>query len=202
MLSRQSTALLSLLAIAGCNSPASIEITPKMPYIGSKNAPLQLKAVVKDSSGKVLSDAKVSFSALTPTIIGVTESGSVVGLHSGNGAVLVRCGDVQKKVEVRVLIAKRLVIEPDNPVLNVGLKNKAFKVTLYDDRGKPMLAAGKVKWTSSDPSVMPIDQNGLGKTLKDGKTTVTAYASGIRGATIVTVSHEKMQKDGYLGQGK
>ncbi len=37
------------------------------------------------------------------------------------------------------------------------------------------------------------------KTLKEGKATLTAKAAGIVGSTVVTVEHEKMQADGYIG---
>lgn len=192
--------LLQLL-LSGCGSPKKIEVKPDPAMIRSKAVPLQLKVTVKDGSGKVLSDAKVSYQALTPTILTVDATGKVRATHSGAGAVMIKAGKIEKKHEISVVIPGRIDIDPANPTLNVGLK-KNIKATLFNDRGKPMLAASNVVWSSSDPTVVSIDKDGMIKTIKEGKATITAKAAGIKGTTVITVQHEKMQPDGYLGHDK
>lgn len=187
--------------LAACDSPAKIEVEPKMPMLQNTEKTLKLKVTVKDKSGKVLPGAKYTFQALTPTLLSVDSTGSVRASQSGVGAVLVSVGKLTKKVEISIQIPKRIGIDPDSPTLNVGLR-KNIKATLYNDRGKAMLAAGPVTWTSSDPEVVSIDKDGMIKTIKEGKATITARASGISGTTVITVEHEKMQADGYLGHGK
>ena len=194
-------ALLFAFSLAGCSSPEKIEVEPKIAMIRSKSAPLPLKVTVKDGSGKVLEDVKVSFQALTPTILTVDAQGKVTATHSGAGAVMVKAGKIEKKVEISVVIPGRIAIDPASPTLNVGL-SKNIKATIYNDRGKPMLAASKVIWSSSDATVVSVDGDGMIKTLKEGTATITAKAAGISGSTVITVQHEKMQADGYLGHGK
>jgi uncharacterized protein YjdB len=194
-------AVVSSLLLCACSSPEKIEVLPKPAMITTKAVPLQLKATVKDSAGKVLSDVKVSYQALTPTILTVDATGKVRATHSGAGAVMVKAGKVEQKVEISVVIPGKIKIDPHNPTLNLGLK-KNIKATLYNDRDKPMLAASKVIWSSSDPTVVSIDADGMIKTIKEGKATITAKAAGIQGTTVITVQHEKMQPDGYIGHDK
>ncbi|MCK5797797.1 MAG: Ig-like domain-containing protein [Deltaproteobacteria bacterium] len=191
----------SFMLVSACSSPAKITVVPKAPLIRSKAEPLVLKVTVKDSAGAVLPQAKVSFQALTPTVLVVDAQGSVRAFHSGAGAVLVKAGKVTRKVEISVVIPGRIAILPSAPVMNMGI-SKNFKARLFNDRGKPMLAAGKVLWSSSDPTIVSVDADGMIKTLKEGKATLTAKASGIAGSTVVTVEHEKMQADGYIGHGQ
>ncbi len=185
----------------GCNSPKTIEVKPNPAMIRSKAEALQLKVTVKDGSGKVLPNVKVSYQALTATILTVDAMGKVRASHSGAGAVLVKAGKIEQKHEITVVIPGRVHIDPANPTLNVGLK-KNIKANLYNDRGKPMLAASNVIWSSSDPAVVSIDKDGMITTIKEGKVTITAKVAGIEGTAVITVQHEKMQPDGYLGHDK
>ncbi|MBW2731880.1 MAG: Ig-like domain-containing protein [Deltaproteobacteria bacterium] len=186
------------LGVLGCSSPASIEVTPKTPLIKRLGKELKLQVKVKDGSGEVLVGEKVHFTPLTPTVCMIDGNGIILPVKSGNGAVLLKAGKIEKKVDVRVQIPKRIAIDPSDVVMNQGV-SRNLKATLHNDVGQPMIGVKKVRWTSSAPEVVKIDDDGMIKTLKEGKATITAYSEGVQGKSVITVEHEKLQDDGYLG---
>lgn len=192
------TALLLTLFCWACDSPATIDVEPKRPLLTNKDDRLQLKATVKDEQGKALAGAKVSFKSLTPTMASVDALGSVQAITSGTAAILVQSGSATKQVEVLIQIAKKIKIEPDSPMMMVGV-TKRFKATVIDDRDQPMIA-GKIRWASSDPTIFSVDSYGDVKTIKEGTAKLTAHAPGISDSTEITVKHEELSEDGTLSQ--
>lgn len=189
---------LTLALGGGCNTPASIEVEPARPLLTTKNQTVQLVARVKDQQGKLLRGVPVVFKSLTPTMASVDELGNVQPVTSGMATILVEAGKVSRQVEVLIQLAQRIAIDPENPMLMLGV-TKRFKGTVYDDRKKPMIA-GEIRWTSSDPTVFTVDRYGDVKTLKEGKSVLTAHAAGITGTTEIVVKHEELMEDGTLSQ--
>lgn len=187
--------VVTLVLIAGSlgctGTPASIDVQPPDLILRRTGQSKRLHAVAKDRHGKALPDAKISFQALTPQILGVDpNSGEVTALQSGDGLVMVRAGEIEQKVAVRIRIASTIEIDPDRPVYNLGVTT-TLKAMVVDDRGKPMLTGQSIRWESSDPSVASIDDQGQLRTLNEGQTTITAHAGSVDGSTRVTVHHEK-----------
>ncbi|MCA9667203.1 MAG: Ig-like domain-containing protein [Myxococcales bacterium] len=195
-------ALLPLVSLAfvasGCSKEAaSISVEPKTARLTNEVRSVQLTATPRDSAGKAMK-LPVTFSSMTPTIITTSADGQVQAVSSGQGTVLVKAGEKTKKeVIVIVQLAKKIEIDPDSPMMMVGV-TRGFKATVLNDKKQPLLAGG-VRWTSSDPSVAKVDKHGNVKTLKEGTTTLTAHAAGISAKTVITVKHEKY-KDGELRQ--
>lgn len=194
---RRTTVLLVLLAW-GCQGPASIEVEPQNPLITTQGGTVQLKATVKDKQGKVLQGATVSFKSLTPTMASVDAGGTVTAVTSGTATILIEAGDVSKQVGILIQIAKRIQIDPEGPLLMLGV-TRGFKGTVIDDRDNPLIA-GKIRWTSSDTGIFTVDEHGNVKTVGEGKATLTAHAAGIKDTTEITVKHEELQEDGTLTQ--
>lgn len=178
-------------AVSGCSQPASIEVDPEMMFLKRKGQQQRMSVVVKDRGGRGIDDAEFSLAALTPQVIAVdTRTGLVTALRSGDGAVLVKAGDVTKTVSVRVQIAVRVDITPTDLVMNLGV-SRPMVATVLNDRGDPVVATKPIRWSVSDPSVVSIDRDGVVKTLKEGQVVITAYAGDTRGQTTITVKHER-----------
>lgn len=192
--------IISMSLFVACTSPAKIEIKPEFPNI-SNYEPSVLTAIVKDSQGKVLDSVDVEFSSVTPAVLTINPKGMMQAVRSGNGVILVKAGSIKKKIKVNVQIPAKIVISPEAPVFNVGIR-RDLKATLYNDRDKPFLGGDKVKWSTSNPDIVSITKDGMIKTLKEGKSTITAAMRQLSGSTVITVEHEKLQEDGYLGHSK
>ncbi len=76
--------------------------------------------------------------------------------------------------------------------LNIG-ESKKLTATV-----KPDNATDKtVTWTSADPAVAAVDENGKVTALSAGTTVVTAKAGGVSAACTVTVAHKKTGGSGH-----
>ncbi|MCC6746458.1 MAG: Ig-like domain-containing protein [Deltaproteobacteria bacterium] len=196
---RRALLLSALLALASCAAkPSSIEVTPDQPVLGGRGGRVQAKATVKDKEGNVMPAQAVVYRSLNPTLFAVDDKGQMEALRSGSGKLLVQAGEVTKEVPVVVQIPKRVEIDPEAPVLMVGVR-RAFKATVLNDQDQAMFGGG-IRWASSDPSVASIDDKGTVKTVKEGEVTITAEAAGVKGTTKLTVKHERLQEDGTLSQ--
>lgn len=193
---RASAPLLLVVGALGCNAPATIEVQPQPVLLKRQGEKLKLDVRVKDKKGLLLPDARPTFTALTPEVLTVDTDGTVTALRSGEGAVLVAVGDVSATPKIGVRIAKRIEIEPSNPVFNLGVGTQ-LKAIIYDDRGDPMITAQPLRWSVSDPKVLALDGEGTIKTLEEGRATITAYLEDLRATTVVTVKHESYdEKEG------
>ncbi|MCB9557699.1 MAG: Ig-like domain-containing protein [Deltaproteobacteria bacterium] len=193
---RASKLALLVLAVAcgGCKSPAAIDVSPETIRLTHERRQLQLRAVVKDSSGSPLEGVPVSFASLTPTIVSAASDGLIRAVKSGTGTVLAKAGNVKQEVSVVVQIAKKVTIDPDGARLNLGVTRK-FRASVLDDQDRPLLAIGTVTWESSNPAVATIDAQGNVKTLTEGKTVLIAKVAGLSGSTTLEVKHEKFNKE-------
>jgi uncharacterized protein YjdB len=192
------TIALLLVGVTGCSGPAKIEIEPDRPLLTGLKDTVQLRATVRDKGGSVLTTATVTWKTMTPTIASVDASGNVSPVTSGTATILAECGKVTKEVEVIVVVPKKIIIQPESPMLMMGL-TKGFKATVMSDRDQPIFV-GEMRWSTSDPEIFTVDKNGNVKSIKEGKATLTVHAGGIAGSTEITVKHEELHEDGSLSQ--
>jgi|GEM_PF-5706993 uncharacterized protein YjdB len=192
-----SFALAPLLVACG-DTATKVEVSPERALLTSAGQSLSLTATAKSKKGALLADAKLIFKSSAPGVATVDSKGGVRALKSGSATITVTAGKVSGTMTVSVQIPKRIEISPNNPVYNLGIST-GFRATVYTDADEKMIA-GKTRWTSSDATIVSIDDAGNLKTLKEGKVTLTVFAAGIKGTTVVTVSHERLDKDGYLTQ--
>lgn len=195
---RRSGLVVVVLSCLACSEPATIEVGPEARLVSSKTESLQLRATVKDKSGKVLSQTPVTWTSMTPTMANVDTSGNVTAVTSGTASILVRAGKAAKEVDVIISLPKRIAIDPDHPMLMMGI-TKAFKATVYNDRDQPLIA-GEIRWSTSDPKIFTVDRFGNVKTLEEGTANLTVHALGIQGTTEIVVKHEELHEDGSLSQ--
>lgn len=188
----------ALLLSSGCNRPAKIEIDPAHPILTGKSETIQLRATVRDQSGNVMGGVPVKWTAMTPTMATVDENGTVRPVTSGAATILAQAGKLSKEIEVQVQIPKRIVIDPDHPMLMLGV-TKGFKATVLNDRDLPMII-GEMRWSTSDPAIFTVDNLGNVKTLQEGEAVLTVDAGGIQTKMPVKVKHEELHEDGSLTQ--
>ena len=131
-------------------------------------------------------DKTVTWTSSNPSVATVDQNGRVTALHEGTAAITAKAGD--KTATCTVFVKMR-----DIPVYWIGLDHnylelKEGETTTIIATVKPDNATNKtVTWSSSDPSVATVDQNGRVTALHEGTTTITAKAGDMTATCSVTV---------------
>ena len=128
-------------------------------------------------------DQTVTWTSSNPSVASVDQNGKVTALHEGTAAITAKAGDYTATCTITVKI----------PVQSVTLD----KTTLELDEGEtvtlhatvlPENAADKtVTWTSSNPSVVTVDQSGKVTALYGGTAIISAKAGDRTATCTVTV---------------
>ena len=154
--------------------PARITIEPPSLMFDSVGITGMLTAVVYDEDDKPLSSAVVNWSSSDPTVARVTR-GIVVAVGVGAAQVTAQFGDVSATAAIDV-IQEISFIEIFPSAVSVPLSRPSYKIeTFFYDRNRNIIPNAVVTWTSSDPAVATVDENGV----------VTPVA---RGSTLITVT--------------
>ena len=130
----------------------------------------------------------VDWKSTDTNIVTVSDNGVVKAVGVGTATVKVTVGDVSTTCKVTVL----------QPVTGISLNKSSltmdalgtFQMTasVYPDSANDK----RITWSSSDPAIASIDENGLVTALKKGTATITAAAmdgSGVKSTCKVTVSN-------------
>ena len=130
----------------------------------------------------------VDWKSTDTNIVTVSDNGVVKAVGVGTATVKVTVGDVSATCKVTVL----------QPVTGISLNKSSltmdalgtFQMTasVYPDGANDK----RITWSSSDPAIASVDENGLVTALKKGTATITAAAmdgSGVKSTCKVTVSN-------------
>ena len=130
----------------------------------------------------------VDWKSTDTNIVTVSDNGVVKAVGVGTATVKVTVGDVSTTCKVTVL----------QPVTGINLNKSSltmdalgtFQMTasVYPDSANDK----RITWSSSDPAIASVDENGLVTALKKGTATITAAAmdgSGVKSTCKVTVSN-------------
>lgn len=160
---------------------ASIAVTPDAVTLDALEATAQLQATARDAGGNSM-NAVFNWTSADTTVASVTSSGLVTAQGNGMTTVTVASGSVTQAVSVSVQQRlARLALSPDAVLLEALGANSQLEVTPQDANGHRMSA--DVRWTSSDPSIVTVDGDGLVTAKGHGTATVTA-TSGTYSATV------------------
>ncbi len=148
-----------------------------------------LKAVITPNNA---TNKEVTWKSSDSSVVSVDKNGKVTANKVGTATITVTTKDGNKTATIKITVKEQLVTS-----ISIG-KDKKMTVgesTKLSATVKPNNATNKgVTWSSSDPSVATVDQNGNVKALKPGtvKITATAKDDSKKSATI-TITVEKKQ---------
>lgn len=193
-----------ITAMAG-SATAMCKVTVVVPVTGITISPNALK-LDRDTTGQLTatvspSDATektVTWESLNPNIVTVDQTGKVTAIFKGMAIIKATIGAFEGTSTVTVVV----------PVLSVTLNKN--KLTLNKDAKETLVATvnpsdaddATVTWTSSDPSVATVDENGLVTALAGGTTKITASAGGKSADCMVTVNVPGNTEDFGGGNGQ
>lgn len=149
----------------------------------------QLLAALRAADGTVLEGREVQWSSSASGVATVTNSGLVTAIAPGTVTVTAtsegRSGalvlTVQSPAPASVLVT------PGSVSLTVG--GSANLVASVRDAGGNTLTGERVTWTTSNPGVVSVQQNGGITAVGTGVATVSATAGGRTGSALITVQN-------------
>jgi trimeric autotransporter adhesin len=142
-------------------------------FSDSSTAPLT--GVMFTSSDETIVSVDANGLASTHTVGTVTLT-ATVGSVSGTGAFTV---GPQSLVSIAV--------NPTNPSIPLGLQQQFTVTGTFTDGSTQQLASG-VTWSSSDQTVVTVDQNGLATSVGTGSTAIAAKVGALSSSGSITVS--------------
>ena len=130
----------------------------------------------------------VTWKSTDEKVATISDSGEVKAVGAGTATIKVVVGDISATCQVTVL----------QPVTGINLNKSSLTVdalgtfqmtaSVYPDSANDK----RITWSSSDPAIASVDENGLVTALKKGTATITAAAmdgSGVKSTCKVTVSN-------------
>jgi uncharacterized protein YjdB len=168
-------------------SPSRVVVIPEMARL-TRGSRTKLAAEVRDQLGNVLPSASVSWSSMNPTVATVSSAGEVTAV--GEGTALVRASSAgladTAVVSVEGIPVASVAVSPAAVTLFPGQQQSASAVAL--DASGNQLSDRPVSWTSSNPEIATVSNNGLITAIAIGSAFVTANIEGKSASVSVTVN--------------
>ena len=150
----------------------------------------------------------VSFYSSNTSVVRVDASGYIIAVGAGSAVVTAYSGDIEGYAVIYVSLP---AVVPEYIVLSENrFTLKIDQTAQIQARLLPEEAADgySISYTSNDPSIAVVDENGLITALSEGETTITVEGAGLKETVYVTVSsdiaYDTARLDGFLygGNGK
>ncbi len=146
----------------------------------------QLSARLYDQAGKEVDGLVVDWTSGNESIATVDPSGEVTAKAIGDTTITATIGDVSTTTTVVVFTpVKHVDITPDPAFVDVGA-NEQLSATVYGDNDTVMNGR-TIEWSSSDESIVTVDEEGQITGVAEGQATIRAKATGVTGTVDVTV---------------
>ncbi len=167
--------------------PTSISITPTTVVLTALGDTVRLQAEVRDQNGRAMAGAAIAWASSDPSVATVNSSGLVTAASNGTGSVTAISGTLSAEASLSVMQTASIVaVSPPADTLVAG-DTLRLSAAAFDANGHT-LAGLKFEWSSSDPSVVRVDDSGLVRSAGDGVATVTASTGDAEGSSELTVT--------------
>ncbi|HKD19772.1 MAG TPA: Ig-like domain-containing protein [Thermoanaerobaculia bacterium] len=177
----------AVLCAAACsNKPASIDISPKKVKIYGLERAQRLTARVLDKKGRPMEHSTPSWSA-SNNVVEAQEGGRVVAKKAGKSRVKATFGDVTAEVPVEVIDVATIEIAPPTLTLT-GPAGTAVPLSYTVKDSRQAATDLKPVWTSSNPKVATVSEDGVVTSVTGGTTTIVGKIGDIQGGSDVVVS--------------
>jgi uncharacterized protein YjdB len=128
-------------------------------------------------------DKTVSWSSSDTSVASVDQNGTVTAVNAGSAIVTAQAGTMSATCHISVTIpVESISLNPTEKTIKVG-ETLQLTATVF-----PEDASDKtVQWSSSDTSIVSVNDKGQVKGLKEGTATITASAEGKTAMCTITV---------------
>ena len=168
--------------------PTTVAVTPDTVALTALGQTAQLIAEVRDQVGRVMTDARVSWSSADSTVATVSAAGRVRAVGIGVTAITAMAGEARGTALVTVeQSAGSVIVTPPADTIAPG-DTLRLGAEVYDANGHRVEGAG-LTWSSSNASVATVDTTGLVRGIAEGMATITAMAGSASGTSEITVAN-------------
>ena len=162
--------------------PTSIEITPSSATLNAIDQTVQLAPVVLDENGAEIADASVMWTSGAVDVATVSGQGLVTAVNNGSAVITAQSGRLSASASITVSqVPVRIVIEVPPPGGRFTLTDMGqvkLEATVQDRNGHPV-AGAEVTWSSSDESVVTINDQGVVNEVSSGTALITARSGDL-----------------------
>ena len=156
-----------------------IVLDPSSATLMSLGETLPLAASVVDANGQTIEDAAISWSSSDEGVATVSSQGLVTAVANGNATITAKSGSISSTATITVMqTAHSIVLEPPMTTLTAIDETVQLTAAVLDRNEQPVEGA-TVSWTSSDPGVAAVDDEGLVTAVGNGSVGITAYYGDI-----------------------
>ena len=172
---------------------ASVTVTPATASVDSGKT-VQLTATLRDANGGTLTGRTVTWTSLNPGVATVSSSGLVTGVKSGTANVYALSEGKSDTATITVVApppppppapVASVTVTPVSATVETG-KTVRLTATLRDANGTT-LTGRQVTWTSLNPGVATVSNDGLVTGVAVGTANVYALSEGKSDTSTITV---------------
>jgi uncharacterized protein YjdB len=190
---RATTTTLALLGLAGCldlkttADACSISVAPATLTL-PVNSASSIVGTAFDCSGNSIRNKKISYASSNTAVATVTTEGNVIAVSVGGASVSVVADGKSASVPVTVTpeVAATVIINPS--VLTLRRTNTRDLVATARNSQNTIIANSAFRWSSSNSSILSVDQSGKVTALAPGSVVVTATADQTVGSASIIVT--------------
>lgn len=167
--------------VAVAQEPASVAILPESARLSTVGETVQLEAVVYDSGDAAIPGEAVSWSSSEPAVATVDANGLVTAVSRGTTQVKATSGNASMLAPVSVVFVREafsITLNISAATLTEVGQGLQLVALVYDADGAAIPDA-PVSWSSSEPAVAAVDDNGLVTAVFNGTTRITATSGGV-----------------------
>lgn len=188
-------AILMLVVFAGCNStvkPAEITIQGSNEVVVGEMASYTVKVNPAEAS------KDVTFESNNSEVLEITESGIATAKKEGNVVITAKSKVAEVEATLNIRVVKLIIAVDTIEVYGVDSLTVGDTTTLGVDITPENATDKTVSWTSSNPEVATVDNEGVVTTLKPGVATITAtsnFDNNLTSQIIIEVFEEGSPQD-------
>ena len=158
--------------------PTSMAITPDAATLAAFGQTVQLTATVRDQDGQPMVDLAVNWASGDAGIVTVDAAGVATAVDNGSASVTATVRDGGPSAAATVTVAQRVAelrLSPVPEVFQALGATLRMSAAALDANGNPVDNV-EVAWSSSDESVLTVDQTGLVTAVGNGRARVDVAA--------------------------
>ncbi|MFQ5454609.1 MAG: Ig-like domain-containing protein [Nitrospirota bacterium] len=177
------------------NPISAIEIFPPSPVINIGTSQ-PITSIVKDISANQISGIDVTLTSDNPSVAVIDNNGIASGISQGEAAITASVGgvisnqpvilNVSDTVGVSIApVISSIEVFPSSGSIDV-CTDMTFVPIIWDNSNPSKQVSGiNVTWSSDNPSVAVIDNNGIASGISQGKAAITASVGGVISNTVI-----------------